>query len=134
MYFYFNMFDLQRPIPVLNLFRHLQCKHGAQDTWSRYGFEFLRYRPQVVLDQAFVYWLMTVQGMPGIFCLFYCFCRYVVVLLTPGGAIPARRYTFSTDVGLRHTVMERHASFRAGSSLLTCVDLSHTGHAYSAVE
>ena len=30
--------------------------------------------------------------------------------------------------------MERHASFRAGSSLLTCDDLSHIGHVYSAVE
>ena len=27
-------------------------------------------------------------------------------LLSPGGAIPTRRYTFSTDVGLRHPVME----------------------------
>ena len=59
-------------------------------------------------------------------------CRDVVTLLTPGGAIPEGRYTFSTDVGLRHPVMGRDASFRAGSSLLTCVDLSHTGHAYSA--
>ena len=73
-------------------------------------------------------------------CLFgtsVCFlllCRDVVALLTSGGAIPARRYTFSTVVGLRHAVMERHASFRARSSLLTCVDFSHTGHEYSAVE
>ena len=51
----------------------------------------------------------------------------MVALLTPGGAIPTRRYTLSTDVCLRHP-------FRAGSSLLTCVDLSHTGHAYFAVE
>ena len=58
----------------------------------------------------------------------------MVALLTPGGAIPARRYTLSTDVGLKHPVMERHASFRAGLNLLMCVDLSHTGHAYSAVE
>ena len=56
----------------------------------------------------------------------------MVALLTPGGAIPARRYTFSTDVGLRHPVMERHDLFRAGSSLFTCIDFSHTGHAYSA--
>ena len=58
----------------------------------------------------------------------------MVALLTPGGAIPARRYTFSTDVGIRHPVMERHASFRAGSSLLTCFDLSHTWRAFSAVD
>ena len=61
-------------------------------------------------------------------------CRDEVTLLNPGGAIPASRYTFSTDVGLRHPVMERYASFGAGSSLITCVDLSHTGHAYSVVE
>ena len=65
---------------------------------------------------------------------FFLSCRDVVALLTPGGAIPARRYTFSTEVGLRHPVTERHASFRDESSLLTCVDLSHTGHAHSAVE
>ena len=34
----------------------------------------------------------------------------------------------------RHPVMERHASFRAGSSVLTCFDISHTGHEYSVVE
>ena len=64
----------------------------------------------------------------------FLYCRDVIAHLTPGGAIPARRYTFSTDVGIRHPVMERQASFRAGSSVLTCFDLSHTGHAYSAVE
>ena len=88
----------------------------------------------IVLLQEFVYRLVTVHGLPGISVCFLLSCRDVVALLTPGGAIPARRYTFSTDVGLRHPVMEQHASFRAGSSLLTCVDLSHTGHAYSAVE
>ena len=30
--------------------------------------------------------------------------------------------------------MARQASFRGRSSFLTCVDLSHTGHAYSVVE
>ena len=29
------MFDLQRPIPVLNLFRHFQCNHGASDPEPR---------------------------------------------------------------------------------------------------
>ena len=65
------------------------------------------------------------MGSPVCFLLY---CRDVVALLTPGGAIPARRYTFST------AVMERHAAFRAGSCLLTCFDLFHTGRAYSAVE
>ena len=29
LYFHFSMFDLQRAIPVLSLFRHFQCNHGA---------------------------------------------------------------------------------------------------------
>ena len=45
-------------------------------------------------------------------------CQDVVALLKPGDAIPERR-TFSTYVVLRHPVIEGHASFRAGSSLLT---------------
>ena len=32
LYFHFSMFDLQRPIPVLSLFRHFQCNHGASDS------------------------------------------------------------------------------------------------------
>ena len=43
--------------------------------------------------------------------------RNVVALLTPGCAIPARRYTVLTYVGLSHSIMDRHASFRAGSRL-----------------
>ena len=35
LYFYFNMFDLQRPIPVISLFKHFQCNHGASDPGSR---------------------------------------------------------------------------------------------------
>ena len=31
LYFHFSMFDLQRPIPVLSMFRHFQCYHGASD-------------------------------------------------------------------------------------------------------
>ena len=37
--------------------------------------------------------------MSGIFCLLSS--RDVAAILAPGGAIPARRYAFSTDVGLR---------------------------------
>ena len=57
----------------------------------------------------------------------------VTLLLTAGGAIPAR-YKFLTLVGCRHPVMARQASFSTGSTLCACADLSHTGHAYSAVE
>ena len=31
MFDHFNMFDLQRAIPVISLFRHFQCNQGAAD-------------------------------------------------------------------------------------------------------
>ena len=31
LYFHFSMFDLHRPFPVLSLFKHFQCNHGASD-------------------------------------------------------------------------------------------------------
>ena len=73
--------------------------------------------------------MMSLTGL-----VYFLSCGDVVALLISGGAIPARRYTFLTVVGLRHPVMERQASLRAGSSLFTCYDLSHLGHAYSALE
>ena len=33
--FHFSMFDLQWPIPVLILFRHFHCNHGASDPGPR---------------------------------------------------------------------------------------------------
>ena len=53
-----------------------------------------------------------------------------VFLLILGGAIPARRCWLLV---LKQPVMVRQALFRAGSNLLSCTDLDHTGHAYSAV-
>ena len=73
----------------------------------------------------------------GCLLSFTCFSRSrwaVTLLLTAGGAIPARRYKFLTLVGYRHPVMARQASFSTGSTLCACADLSHTGHAYPAVE
>ena len=55
-----------------------------------------------------------------------------VSLLISGGAIPASRCRLVVLVGLRQPVMVRQALFRAGSNLLACTDLDHTGHAYSA--
>ena len=55
-------------------------------------------------------------------------------LLMSGGAIPASRYSFSTLVGLKHPVIDLHASFSSGCSLEACGDLAQTGHAYSAAE
>ena len=41
LYFHFSMFDWQRPIPVLSLFRHFQCNHGFSDPGPRssYGMD-----------------------------------------------------------------------------------------------
>ena len=48
--------------------------------------------------------------------------------------MPARMYKLSMLVDFRHPVIHLQLSFRAGSSFLAWVDLSHTGQAYSAVE
>ena len=46
--------------------------------------------------------------------------------------MPASRCRLLVLVGLRQPVMVRQALFRAGSNLLVCTDLDHTGHAYLA--
>ena len=51
-----------------------------------------------------------------------------------GGAIPASMCTLSNFVGLSQPEMIRQQSCRAGFSLYACVDLAHTGQAYSAAE
>jgi len=51
-----------------------------------------------------------------------------------GGAIPARGYSSPTGFGFKHSVIMRTVSFKAVSICLVCVDLPHTGHAYSATE
>ena len=66
-------------------------------------------------------------------------CRWrslilVTCRLTSGGAMPARIYMLSVVVGRRHPVIRRQLALRAGSTFFACVDLSHTGHAYSAEE
>ena len=60
--------------------------------------------------------------------------RQATVLLMCGGAIPASKCTLSKFVGLRQPDMIRMQSCRAGFSLRACVDLAHTGQAYSAAE
>ena len=72
----------------------------------------------------------------GCLLSFTCFSRsrWAVTLLLTAGAIPAKRYKFSTLVGCRHPVMARQASFSTGSTLCASAALSHTGHAYSVVE
>ena len=45
-------------------------------------------------------------------------------LLMSGGAIPASRYSSSALVGLKHPVINLHASFSSGSTLEACGDLA----------
>ena len=67
-------------------------------------------------------------------CFFFSTLAHTSLLMS-GGAIPASRYRSSTLlVGLKHPVIDLHASFSSGSSLEACEDLSQTGHAYSATE
>ena len=65
-------------------------------------------------------------------CFFFSTLAHTSLLT--GGAIPANRYSSSKLVGLRHPVIDLHASFSSGSSLEACGDLAQTGHAYSAAE
>ena len=142
-YFHFLKLCLQRPIFVRSLFRHLHSVHvpgaplarhslaGAETTapiceWMGSG--------SVRLLQDLRRFLGRLWPFRGCLLSFTCFSRSrwaVTLLLTAGGAMPARRYKFSTLVGCRHSVMAWQASFSTGSTLC---DLSHTGHAYSAVE
>ena len=60
-------------------------------------------------------------------CFFFSTLAHTSPLMS-GGAIPARRYSSSTLVGLIHPVIDLHASFRSGTNLEACGDLTQTGH------
>ena len=66
-------------------------------------------------------------------CFFFSTLAHTSRLMV-GGAIPVSRYSSSTLVGLKHPVIDLHASFSSGSILEACGDLAQTGHAYSAAE
>ena len=66
-------------------------------------------------------------------CFFFSTLAHTSLLIS-GGAIPASRYSSSTLVGLKHPVIDLHASLSSGSSLEACGDLAQTGHAYTAAE
>ena len=161
-YFHFLRLCLQHPIFVRRLFRHLHSVHVPDAPPARYSLgvcgslwgtycscrnhcsnlrvDGLWISSSVACMQLFLD-LRRFHGRlwPCSGCLlsFTCFSRSrwaVTLLLSAGGAIPARRYKFSTLVGCRHHVMARQASFSTGSTLGACANLSHTGHAYSAVE
>ena len=66
-------------------------------------------------------------------CFFFSTLAHTSLLMS-GGGILASRYSSSTLVGIKHPVIDLHASFSSGSSLEACGDLAQTGHAYSAAE
>ena len=66
-------------------------------------------------------------------CFFFYTLEHTSLLMS-GGAIPASRYTSSTLVGLRHPVINLHASFSSGSRLEACGDPVQTGHVCSFAE
>ena len=53
-------------------------------------------------------------------------------LLRSGGTVLASIYKSSTLVGFRHPVIDLHVWSSSGSSRCACIDLDHTGSAYSA--
>ena len=112
LYFHFSMFDLQRSIPVLSLFIHYS----------------VAMEHQILGPGLQMIWILVSVVQTA------CGGSMLLVVQSRCGSPSVRRYTFSTYVGLRHPGMERQASFRAGSSLHTCFELSHTGHTYSTVE
>ena len=79
-------------------------------------------------------WLVMEQLVSGV-------CRLSCAFHAAGNSPPdvrrsdtASRCTLSKCVGLRQPEMIRQHSCRAGFSLCACVDLAHTGQAYSAAE
>ena len=83
--------------------------------------------------QAFGNWHLTKKRVSLSGC--FCFSTLAhISLLLAGRAIPDSKYMYSTLVGFRHPVTDRHARFSYVSRFLTCGDLAQTGAAYSAVE
>ena len=72
-------------------------------------------------------------GAAFVSCFFFYTLTHTFLLML-GGGIPASMYSSSTLVGLRHPVIDPHASFSSGSSFEACEDLAQTGHVYSAAE
>ena len=56
-------------------------------------------------------------------CFFFSTLAHISRLMA-GGAILASRYISSTMVGLKHPVIDLHASFSSSSSLEACGDLA----------
>ena len=161
-YFHFLRLCLQRPIFVRSLFRHLHSVHVPDAPLARHSLgvcgslwgtdcrcwdhcsnlrvDGLWISSSVACMKLFLdlrRFLGRLWPCSGCLLSLTCFSRSrwtVTLLLTAGGAIPARRYKFLTLDGCRHPVMARQASFSTGSILCACADLSHTGHAYSGVE
>ena len=137
-YFHFLRLCMQRPIFVRSLFRHLHsvhvsdaplAKHSLGVCGSLWGTDCRCWNhcSNLRVDEL---WISSSAACMKLFldlsrflgrlwpcngCLlsFTCFSRSrwaVTLLLTSGGAIPARRCKFSTLVGCMHPVMARQAN------------------------
>ena len=155
-YFHLLRCSLLHSTPVRNLLRHLHIAHGLVCPFvklsSRLTAQFCRCflslqrmtfagksAGRTVLRKNSLFkrlsagtWLCR-EWSAFVSCFFFSTLAHTSPLMS-GGAIPASRYSSSTLVGLKHPVIDLHASFSSGSSLEACGDQAQTGHAYSAAE
>ena len=163
-YPHFCRLTLERPTPVLRRLRHFHSVHlvSAPGGSSSWGFSAIDVavgwvdilsshkatlvlaadvaRGSTLLRKLFLdfrrlaagVWLKTGWRTSSIWRL----RSFMLVTwrLISGGAMPASMYRLSVGVGRRHPVIWRQQALRAVSTFFAWVDLSHTGHAYSAAE
>ena len=139
-YFHLLRCTLLHATPVRNLLRHLHAVQGLVCPFAKLS---SRLTAQLC-DAKFCRCCTELRCLSAgtrpcrdwatfVSCFFFSTLAHTSILMS-GGEIPASRYSSSTLVGLRHPVIDQHASFSSGSSLQACGDLSQTGHAYSAAE
>ena len=66
----------------------------------------------------------------------YSICLVISILIHTSLLITANKYKPSTYVyvGLRHHMIARHALFSYRCNMYACVDFTHTGTAFTAVD
>ena len=157
---YFHLFrcSLLKDTPVRNLLRHLHAVQGLVCPFAKLSSRM----PAQLFDDKFYRCCHSLQRMTfagnsagftelwkhylfkrlsagtwpsrvGCICFFFFTLVHTSILMS-GDAIPASTYISSTLVGLKHLVIDLHASFSSGSSLEAWGALAQTGHAFSAAE
>ena len=126
-YFHLSRCSFLHATPVRNLLRHLHAAQGLVCPLAK-----LSSRLKVQLCGAkFCRCCHSLQWMTFVPSFFFSTLAHTSLLIS-GGAIPPSRYSSLTLVGLKHPVIDLHASFSSGSRLEACGGLAQTGHAYSA--